>query len=167
MAGRKYEEILGRDGVPTDYDPEIHPHFVKVIPSDTGLEHIRILSVPNELSSPIDGRRIDVATDTTVVLNEVIAQLQGEGLFLFNALMCAVRQHQTSAEIRNFRTGNHPRSISRATLNTRLLRAVHSLDAWAIQASDHPLIQRSSFGSGPSVTYALMDDVSVVDCRRK
>ncbi|HRF28607.1 MAG TPA: hypothetical protein PL051_03145 [Candidatus Saccharibacteria bacterium] len=166
MTGRTYEDIPIRDGVPPDYRPTPYSKLVRIISSDTGLEHIHILPIPEELAFPGDGRLVEVTSDTTIALNELSAQLHGDGMFLFNALVQAVRVGKTAAQLRRFGSGNLPEDVSRVTLNSRFMRTIQALDAWAMKASDVPLVQRSSWNSGAGVEYALMGDVAVVDRRK-
>ncbi|MEP6710381.1 MAG: hypothetical protein ABJA64_01550 [Candidatus Saccharibacteria bacterium] len=136
-----------------------------------GIEYLKII-VPPEINdynrqlkeNQIDTLDVHVELDTTIRLNETLADLRGDPLFILNALLAVRDRHQHFSELREFGSGFRAHEVTH-TYGTPFRRALSQLDDWSQRASEHELISRTHHGSGPENRYMLRPIVRVIDDR--
>lgn len=160
------------------YRPIPNAALVKTIPNEdeSTPEYAAILPYVSD-DAKIGSRvlRIVNATEIQIAANSeddfIRAVLNGDAIFIFNALLAKRGQLQSMLEMANFNSGfrgDHYTSIV-GNLATPLSRPIGALDHLALEATGDIMIDRTHWGSGnvnkQPTRYRIKEDIVVIDAR--
>ena len=155
---------------PDGYSPRPNDSQVYLLPGNRLLpEHAAILSYPNPDILTPDSRQLLIVTDTIVCLRGLYAELHRDARFTLNALLANRLSFQSVSEITNYGEGMRNRLQAEGRIKPKIItafkRAIDALDAFGIESSDKPLVERTRHGSGAGVGYRLYPDIAISDNR--
>lgn len=166
---------------PESYEPAANRDIVRIYPN--GIEPARMVIAPYLGSDDLqdDSRILKIFSDTFVGFRgprvkieyrRHQVELSSDARFVLNALTAHRHRLQASREILEFGGGFregllYPDTPIPNAVAVQFSRAVQALDWYSRDATDRLLVIRSSWGSGPHVTYGLAPDIAIIDARTK
>ncbi len=133
-----------------------------------GDEYLRISDEVASDAAPTEvPRNLYVVTDTILEMNNLMAELRGDSLFVFNALATARGIPKKGSDIRQYGNGFRAHYESHASLSTHFLRAMNALDAWSREVTDRDLVHRTDFGTGKKPLLMMQPDIKIIDQRNR
>ena len=159
----------GREPSKEHYAPKIVGNGVRIYPSGIKPEYATILPYRDHEVCNESDRILYIKSDTFIEMNSVPAEVSSDARFIFNALLANRHIGKGALDLLNFEYGFRGECYTRShnSVSTLLARAVSSLDAWALQASDDILVSRTGWGTGSHPKYAIASDIRIYDERSR